>query len=362
VSAKKIASPEDPALDLLCLDLSSRAGAVDTGGRWPAEQMEALRRAGVFAWFVPERWGGQGWDESDLLRGYLRLGSACLTTAFILTQWNAACRRFLSSANETLRDEVAPKLAAGSVFATVAISHLSTSRRHVARPVLRAEESAGGFVIDGYSPWVTGGPSADFIVTGATLPGGRQILIAAPRGLGGMRVAEPARLAALTASETGEVHFDRALIDRRLLLAGPAEDVMAHGAGGRTGGLETSTLAIALAGAATSFLAEESRKRPLLEETAAALAAEKKELENGLLALAGGGQEAGAAAQDLRARANSLVLRATQAALAAAKGTGYLEGHPAGRWCREALFFLVWSCPEAVLERNLRELAGLSST
>ena len=47
------------------------------------------------------------------------------------------------------------------------------------------------------------------------------------------------------------------------------------------------------------------------------------------------------------ARANSLVLRASQAALAAAEGTGYVVGHPAGRWCREALFFLVWSCPQA---------------
>jgi hypothetical protein len=54
------------------------------------------------------------------------------------------------------------------------------------------------------------------------------------------------------------------------------------------------------------------------------------------------------------------VLRATQAALAAAKGAGYVAGHEAGRWCREALFFLVWSCPPQVMEANLCELAGLS--
>ena len=64
--------------------------------------------------------------------------------------------------------------------------------------------------------------------------------------------------------------------------------------------------------------------------------------------------------QEFRARANSLVLRSTQAALAAAKGTGYVEGHPAGRWCREALFFLVWSCPQPVMAANLCELAGIA--
>jgi hypothetical protein len=47
--------------------------------------------------------------------------------------------------------------------------------------------------------------------------------------------------------------------------------------------------------------------------------------------------------------------------LVAAKGTGYVVGHPAGRWCREALFFLVWSCPQPVSAANLCELAGLES-
>ncbi len=76
-----------------------------------------------------------------------------------------------------------------------------------------------------------------------------------------------------------------------------------------------------------------------------------------LLALAGG--RTPCTNEQLRAQANSLALRASQAALAAAKGTGYVTGHPAGRWCREALFFLVWSCPPAVLNANLCELAGL---
>ena len=64
--------------------------------------------------------------------------------------------------------------------------------------------------------------------------------------------------------------------------------------------------------------------------------------------------------QSLRVWANSLVLRATQMGLVAAKGAGYAAGHPVGRWCREALFFLVWSCPQQVMAENLRELAGLS--
>lgn len=63
--------------------------------------------------------------------------------------------------------------------------------------------------------------------------------------------------------------------------------------------------------------------------------------------------------EQLRTDANSLVLRATQAALVSAKGAGYVKGHPVGRWCQEALFFLVWSCPQSVLDANLCELAGI---
>ncbi|MEX1224544.1 MAG: acyl-CoA dehydrogenase, partial [Pirellulales bacterium] len=63
--------------------------------------------------------------------------------------------------------------------------------------------------------------------------------------------------------------------------------------------------------------------------------------------------------EQLRTRANSLALRASQASLTAAKGAGYVWGHPAGRWCREALFFLVWSCPQPVLAANLCEFAGI---
>jgi hypothetical protein len=62
-------------------------------------------------------------------------------------------------------------------------------------------------------------------------------------------------------------------------------------------------------------------------------------------------------AASIRGRANSLVLRATQADLAASKGAGFVAGHPAERAVREALFFLVWSCPQPVLAAALRGFA-----
>ena len=60
----------------------------------------------------------------------------------------------------------------------------------------------------------------------------------------------------------------------------------------------------------------------------------------------------------LRVDANSLVLRTAQAALTAAKGAGFVAGHPVERLVRESLFFLVWSCPQAVADAQLCDLSG----
>ena len=132
---------------------------------------------------------------------------------------------------------------------------------------------------------------------------------------------------------------------------------MSQGIGAKAGGLQTSTLATGLADAAFEFLHEQADRRRELNAAAQRLRGDWDRLCDDLVNAADG--QAVCSNEQLRTRANSLVLRATQAALAAAKGAGYVAGHPAGRWCREALFFLVWSCPQPVMAANLCELAGL---
>src|SRR5262249_48903271 len=155
--------------------------------------------AGVYRWFLPTSWGGFDWSEEDLALGYMRLAAACLTTTFILTQRSAALRRIVESENDAAKQQLLPGLANGSLFTTVGISHLTTSRRHLTKPVLLASEVADGFVLDGYSPWVTGAAHAHTVVLGATLDDGRQILVALPTSLSGVTVPSHAQLLGLTA-------------------------------------------------------------------------------------------------------------------------------------------------------------------
>lgn len=355
-----ITAPDQPQLAVLCRELAARAAALDGRTVWPAEQMALCARAGVFRWFTPPSVGGFGWSEADVIRGYLRLSAACLTTTFILTQFTSACRRIADADNEPLARDWLPRLLDGSHFATVGISHLTTSRRHLAKPVLKAEETADGFLLEGHSPWVTGAAHADAVVIGATLADGRQILGLLPTDRPGVSVPPPLELVGLSASCTGPLRCERVMLERKMLLAGPAENVMQGKTGAATGGLNTSALAIGHARAAIDFLLEQAKARPeLLAAMSQSLSEEQEELEASVLRLAAG--EAVCTSESLRTRSNSLALRASQAALVAAKGTGYVVGHPAGRWCREALFFLVWSCPQPVSAAHLCELAGLES-
>lgn len=357
-TSEPIQAPDDERLDELCGELRNRSQQLDLDDNWPAEQLALCGRYGVFRWFVPRQFGGLEWTDEQLVRGYLKLSAACLTTTFIITQRTGACRWLIDTENDTARQAWLPQLTSGETFATVGISHLTTSRRHLAEPVLKARAIEGGFLLEGYSPWVTGGPHAAMIVVGATLADGRQLLLAVPTVTPGVEAGQRLPLVALSASHTGPVLFRAAQVGSQHLLAGPMENVMSRRSGSGAGGLQTSTLAIGLAAAALESLETEAQRRADLLPAAASLRQEHAQLQSDLLATAAGTQIC--SNEDLRTRANSLVLRATQANLAAAKGSGYVRGHTAGRLCKEALFFLVWSCPQPVVAAALCELAGLS--
>src|SRR5437762_2820056 len=262
--------------DLLCdadfAALVDHAEAADRNPAWPAMSWDVVRRAGVLEWAIPTEYGGRELDPAALLLGYERLAAACLTTAFILSQRDAAVRRIRDSGRDDLCRELLRPLACGGRFATVGLSQLTTSRQH-GGPALRAEESAGGFILDGVMPWVTGAGQADTLVTGAVLADGRQALLALPADTPGVAVKPPMDLSALAGSRTAEVTCSRVLVDRRWLLAGPAENVFKSGSRGGTGGLETSCLAVGLAGAAIDRLYDEVVARPDLGETASKLEA-----------------------------------------------------------------------------------------
>ena len=133
-----IDSPNDPQLESLCEELAGLSKRLDDSDlkqdllpAWPTRQLELVAEAGVYRWFIPQSLGGLGWSSTDIISGYVKLSAVCLTTTFIITQRVAAIKRICASANQALLDRMLPGLLSGAVTATVGISHLTTSRRHV---------------------------------------------------------------------------------------------------------------------------------------------------------------------------------------------------------------------------------------
>jgi alkylation response protein AidB-like acyl-CoA dehydrogenase len=343
--------------------LASLSGALDAGQTWPAEQFRLLAHVGVLGWVIPREYGGTAISERELITGYIQLASACLATTFVLTQRNGACSRIAASPNDRLKADLLPRLARGKLFATVGISHLTTSRQHLRLPAVQVAEESTGFYFRGEVPWVTGASQADFLVTGGTLADGRQVLAAIPATQPGVVIEPAARLLALSASHTSAVRLEDVMVDRHWLVAGPVEKVMRQGSAS-TGSLGTSALAVGLSRAALDHLAAEAAVRPDLVPILQPLNDECAAVEETLMRSVDAGSPAGnpvLSSEAIRTRANSLALRSTQALLAASKGAGFVSGHVAERAVREAMFFLVWSCPAPVVAAALRELAGCAS-
>jgi butyryl-CoA dehydrogenase len=340
--------------------LAEEDGRADDGRGWPNALWSVMESGQATRWSLPEEYLGDACARPLLVQRYAQLAGGSLTAVFILSQHDAAVRRLMAAPESAVAGHWLRAIGEGRAFTTVGISHLTTSRRLGAQPVKAVELAPGRYRLDGTIPWVTAAEQADLIVTGGALDDGRQMLIALPADRPGIAVGPPFPLAALQASCTTEIVLDKVHVDQTDLLAGPALDIMSSPGAVGTAGLETSALALGQARVALEALIALSPERAELAEPLELLCENWQTYWGQLVAQARGDENAAPPGQ-IRMQANSLVLRSTQAYLTARKGTGFLRTEPAQRWARQALFFLVWSCPTPVAQAAIRDLAGLCS-
>jgi butyryl-CoA dehydrogenase len=335
--------------------LAALADLADESADWPARSWQLLRDAGVLKWSIPAEFGGCGLGQQELLEGYEQIAGVCLTSAFILSQREGAVRRLLANPIPELQRQLLPALASGEQFASVGLSQLTTSRQHQSPSLVATPLGTDGYRLDGLIPWVTGADRADFLIVGGTLADGRQLLFVMPTDRPGVNVDAPVTLMALVGSRTSQVRCAGVELPKEFVLAGPAENVLTSGRGGGVGGLETSCLALGLAGAATEHLRHEAESRPDLRDIAHRFETARRAARERLhrLAETEPGPDALVA---LRVECTRLALQASQVALTVSKGAGYVVPHPAQRWVRQAAFFLVWSCPRPAAEGVIAHL------
>lgn len=323
---------------------------------WPAALWESLVRAGGCGWGIRHDVGGEEWSAPEILQAAIELTRGDLTAAFVWTQFLAAVQR-LDKAPPALREKWLPRCARGEAFATVGISHLTTSRSLGPGPAVRGEMDTGGIRLTGSIPWVTGLTHAQVIVAGATVADDRQVLVALNTSLPGVELGDPLSLLAVRGSMTGRVHLREVFVSQDDIIAGPVENVLKAIGSDGAGSLMTSAVAAGHALGSLDQIDRISDRHRDWNELRAGWSDALQTLRSDLITAAGDEHLSQARVEDFRLRATTAALQMSQTLLTLSKGAGFVSGHPAERFAREAMFFLVWSCPLTVAGELLYHFA-----
>jgi alkylation response protein AidB-like acyl-CoA dehydrogenase len=337
-------------LDTAATRIAARATDLDRSGAWPETDLVDLKRADVLPWAIP------GDDAPTLLKlhqAYERIAAASVSTALIWTQRDAAVDLIAGSTASACREELLDQ--ATDRWFTVGIAQLTTSRQG-GTPAVAATPVAGGWQLSGTIPWCTGGPTADVIVAGAALPDRRHILVALDRTQPGVIPGPPMELVALRSTHTSEVRLDKVFVAAHRVLRPPAATVLNNRHTSLT--LGQTFIATGLCRSALNLIAthDSDRGRAAFARLDSQLESLRTEVRD--LSQPGREPDATAANARLRGACNDLAVRSTHTAVALFKGASLQLDHPAQRLAREAMFLLVWSCPNPVIDCTVDLLTG----
>ncbi|GAA1808291.1 acyl-CoA/acyl-ACP dehydrogenase [Planosporangium flavigriseum] len=299
------------------------AAHVDATGRIPHPHLDLLAQEGFYGLAARD-----DIDRSTFARIVEVLASGCLATTFVWLQHHGAVSA--AAKTDSIRQEWLEPLASGARRAGVSQAGV----RPGPNP-LTARRVAGGYVLDGEAPWVTGWGMIDTLRVAAR--DGDTIVWALLDAADGPTLGvTPLELVAVQASGTVHVRFDGHFVpDERITGTLAAADWGAWDAANL--GLN-GALALGVAARCSRLLGP----GPLRAELAAARAA-----------LNAGTPETLPAA---RAAASELALRAAAAVTVTTGSRAVLAGAHGQRLVREATFLLVFGSRPAIRTDLLRRL------
>ncbi len=280
----------------------------------PRELLDSLAAAGLYGLPAPAELGGLDADFGTVCAVLEALASGCLTTAFLWMQHNGVVQALTAAPRPEVARTWLPPLAKGEIRAGLALGGA------LPRPVLRAEPDGQGWRLDGVSPFVSGWGRIDVVHAAARADDGEIIWLLVDAAEGPSVRTERLRLAALDATATVRVSFDR--------LPVPADRLTSkHPPGDHSSPQVLRThaaLALGVAARCCRMLDPSS-----LDDELAALRAELDRLGPGTAAA--------------RAAAGELALRAASALMTAAGSRSLLVTEQGQRLAREAMFTLVYA-------------------
>lgn len=187
------------ALEYLQQDVKPKAQLIDQDPDELRIALHGLATRGLMALRCPVALGGPGWSDSEFRRFQLEVARTSGTLAFLQTQQQRAVSMIASMAPA----DRAARMLVGTSTNVQTIGLAVSQLRREGAPLLTARRVAGGLVINGKMPWITGLGFFEQMLVGATLPDGSTIFARTKFAeTENLSLSEPMALAAMQSALT----------------------------------------------------------------------------------------------------------------------------------------------------------------
>ena len=339
--------------------IASGAGDVDRDGRFPADAVAELARAGLLGLGLPELYGGPAAGPLDVVAAVEQVAGACASTGMVFVMHLVAGQTLLAGtpdADDGPKGRALRAMARGEHLSTLAYSERG-SRGHFWAQVSRARPDGDAVVIDADKSFATGAGHVDSYVLATGAPGADDPLATelylVPAGAPGLTI--PRRFDGLglrgNASAPLELRGVRVGLDRRLGAAGSGLGLMLEvtlpwfviGSAACSVGIAGAALAAATEHATTArfehlgtTLAQVPGVRARLAQAAIRHAESRALLYQVAGQVADGAPEAQTGVLALKAAAAEMAVEVTDLCLRVGGGAAYAKHGPLERHFRDA--------------------------
>lgn len=150
--------------------LAPMAEDVDTAGRWPSKQLQAIAEAGLMGLHVPKPLGGHGLGLGALARITEELATGCSSTAMCYAMHCVGTAVIAAKATPFQEQRYLAPIAQGRHITSLALSEPGTGANfYLPRATFRV--TGRGFSLHGEKSFVTNGAEADSYVLSAVRQG-----------------------------------------------------------------------------------------------------------------------------------------------------------------------------------------------
>jgi alkylation response protein AidB-like acyl-CoA dehydrogenase len=145
------------------------AAELDRTGRYPRDLLAGLGELGALGVFLPEEYGGAGFDHVAYALAVEEVAAACAATAACYSAHTSlVCWPIFALGTEDQRRRYLPRLARGEWLGSFALSEPGVGS-DAAGLATTARRAGDGYVLNGAKNFITNGSHADLAIVFATL-------------------------------------------------------------------------------------------------------------------------------------------------------------------------------------------------